>query len=107
MSGAKAEAPLVCREKFASYSFFADWRSQDRALPFNLPNVGELGEPDHQVGKWNRIKVTRVQGSTTVEINGKAVRNHLGVEIGPLQPTSVELLPGAEFANVFVKELSP
>ena len=67
----------------------------------------ELGEPDHQVGKWNRIKVTRVQGSTTVEINGKAVMEEVGVEIGPLKPTSLELLPGAEFANVFVKELSP
>ena len=107
LNGAKAEAPLVCRKKFASYSFFADWRSKDKALPFNLPNVGELGEPDHQVGKWNRIKVTRVQGSTTVEINGKAVLEEVGVEIGPLKPTSLELLPGAEFANVFVKELSP
>ena len=42
-----------------------------------------------------------------MEINGKAVLEEVGVEIGPLKPTSLELLPGAEFANVFVKELSP
>lgn len=107
LNGAKAEARLEYREKFASYSFFADWRSKEKALPFNLPNVRELGALDHQVGKWNRIQVTRVLGSTTVEINGKSVLLEMGREDGPLKSAVLELLPGAEFANIFVKQLSP
>lgn len=107
LNGAKAQGRLRCREQFASYSFFADWRSKDGALPFNLPNVGELGNLEHPSGKWNRLKVTRVLGSTTVEINGKAVLVEMGIEAGALQPGDLELLPGGEFANVFVKPLKP
>ena len=107
LNGTKAEARLECREKFASYSFFADWRSKEKAVPFNLPNLRKLGALDHPVGKWNRIQVTRVLGSTTVEINGKSVLLEMGLEIGPLRSAVLELLPGAEFANIFVKELSP
>ena len=105
LGGNKAGGRLRCQEKFASYSFFADWRSKEKVLPFNLPNIGELGELDHQPGKWNRVKVTRVQGSTRVEINGKTVIEEVGIEGGQLKPAALELLPGAEFANLFVKEL--
>ena len=105
LGGNKAGGRLRCQEKFASYSFFADWRSKEKVLPFNLPNIGELGELDHQPGKWNRVKVTRVQGSTRVEINGKTVIEEVGIEDGQLKPAALELLPGAEFANLFVKKL--
>ena len=109
LNGIKAEKRLVYREKFANYSFFADWRGKSIFLPFKLPNIGEFGWPSEsqsgvRPGKWNRIEVIRVPGSATVQINGKTVvvATH---EEEQLSSGNLELLPGAEFANLFVKPL--
>ena len=78
-------------------------------MPFKLPYIGEFGWPSEsqsgvRPGKWNRIEVIRVPGSATVQINGKTVvvATH---EEEQLSSGNLELLPGAEFANLFVKPL--
>jgi len=98
-----AKDNLVSAEKFSSYTFFADWRGGGMAVPFKLPNVGELGELAFPAGKWNRVHVTRQNGLLRIEINGKNVSKFHIDASGPLKPGSIELLPGAQFTNIFVK----
>ena len=99
-----AATKLSSRKQFASYSFFADWRSQAKAVPFELPGSGPLGELAHSRGRWNRLEVTRQPGLVLITINGKVVRKFLGKEPKPLKPASIVLLPGGQFANLFIKD---
>jgi len=102
--GAKAtKSNLASTEKFSSYTFFADWRGGGKEAPFKLPNVGELGELPIAAGKWNRVQVTRQNGLLRIEVNGKAAVV-LDIEEGKaLKSEPIELLPGAQFANIFIK----
>ena len=59
----------------------------------------------HSRGRWNRLEVTRQPGLVLITINGKVVRKFLGREPKPLKPASIVLLPGGQFANLFIKEL--
>jgi hypothetical protein len=98
-----AKGNLASAEKFSSYTFFADWRGGGKEAPFKLPNVGELGELPIAAGKWNRVQVTRQKGLLRIEVNGKAAVV-LDIEEGKvLKSESIELLPGAQFANIFIK----
>ena len=102
--GAKAtKSNLASTEKFSSYTFFADWRGGGKEAPFKLPNVGELGELPIAAGKWNRVQVTRQNGLLRIEVNGKAAVV-LDIEEGKaLKSEPIELIPGAQFANIFIK----
>ncbi len=96
---------LFSRKQFASYSFFADWRSQAKSVPFELPGIGPLGEFAHSKARWNRLEVTRKPGLTLITINGKVVSKKTVKDQEPLKPASIGLLPGGQFANIFIKEL--
>ncbi len=98
-----AKGKLSSEEKFSSYTFFADWRGGGKAAPFKLPNVGELGELPIAAGKWNRVKVTRHSGLLRIEINSKVAVSLDIDEGGPLKPGPIELLPGGQFANLFIR----
>lgn len=98
-----AKGKLVSTEKFSSYTFFADWRGGGKAVPFKLPNVGELGELAFPADKWNRLQVTCQNGLLRIEINGENVSKFYIDASGPLKPGPIELLPGAQFANIFVR----
>ena len=100
-----ATAKLASRKQFSSYSFFADWRSQAKSVPFELPGIGPLGELAHSKARWNRLKVTRQPGLILITINGKVVSKKTVKEQEPLKPASIVLLPGGQFANIFIKEL--
>jgi len=96
---------LVSSKKFSSYSFFSDWRSQAKGVPFELPGIGPLGELAHSKDNWNRLEVTRKPGLILIEINGKVVSRKTVKEQGPLKLESIILWPDGQFANIFVKEL--
>ena len=96
---------LVSSKKFSSYSFFSDWRSQAKWVPFELPGIGPLGELAHSKDHWNRLEVTRKPGLILIEINGKMVSKKTVKEQGPLKSESIILWPGGQFANIFVKKL--
>jgi hypothetical protein len=98
-----AKSNLVSAEKFSSYTFFADWRGSGKTVPFKLPNVGDLGELEFPAGKWNRVQITRHKGLLRIEINGKRIIEEQIDESGNLKPGAIELLPGGQFANIFVK----
>ena len=98
-----AKSNLISTEKFSSYTFFADWRGGGKTVPFKLPNVGDLGELEFPAGKWNRVQITRHNGLLHIEINGKNIAEEHIDESGPLKSGPIELLPGAQFANIFVK----
>jgi hypothetical protein len=51
------------------------------------------------------LEVTRQPGLVLITINGKVVRKFLGKEPKPLKPASIVLLPGGQFANIFINEL--
>ena len=96
---------LFSKKQFASYSFFADWRSQAKSVPFELPGIGPLGELAHLKARWNRLEVTRQPGSIFITINGKVVSKKTIKEGETINPASIVLLPGGQFANLFIKEL--
>ncbi len=96
---------LFSKKQFASYSFFADWRSQAKSVPFELPGIGPLGELAHLKARWNRLEVTRQPGSIFITINGKVVSKKTVKEGETINPASIVLLPGGQFANLFIKEL--
>ena len=98
-----ANGKLSSMEIFSDYSFFADWRANGKGTPFKLPNVDNIGEHKFPAGKWNRLQVTRTNGLLRIEINGKQVAEKLIDESGKLKPGRIELLPGGEFANIFVR----
>ncbi|MBC8325822.1 MAG: DUF1080 domain-containing protein [Verrucomicrobia subdivision 3 bacterium] len=98
---------LRTEKKFASYEMFADFRGNGKEAPFELPNVGALGEMKNLSKGWNRVRVTRRPGSNTIELNGKVVVHEKICESGPLKPAPFILNPKepTQFANIFVKEL--
>ena len=98
-----AKGSLFSTEKFSSYTFFADWRGGGASVPFKLPNVVDLGELAFPAGKWNRVQVTRLNGLLRIEINAKRIIEEKIDESGNLKPGPIELLPGGQFANIFVK----
>ena len=99
------DTKLFSKTHFASYSLFADWRSQAKWVPFELPGIGPLGELAHSTDRWNRLEVTRTPGLVLITINGKVVSKKTVKEQAPLKPGSIVLLPGGHFANIFIKEL--
>ena len=74
-------------------------------MPFELPGIGPLGELAHSKSRWNRLEVTRKPGLILITINGKVVSKKTVKEQEPLKPASIVLLPGGQFANIFIKEL--
>ena len=96
---------LVSTKKFSSYTFFSDWRSQAKEVPFELPGIGPLGELAHSKDRWNRLEVTRKPGLILIEINGKVVSKKAVKEQGSIKPDPIILWSGGQFANIFVKEL--
>ena len=96
---------LVSTKKFSSYTFFSDWRSQAKEVPFELPGIGPLGELAHSKDRWNRLEVTRKPGLILIEINGKVVSKKTVKEQGSLKSDPIILWPDGQFANIFVKEL--
>ena len=86
---------------------FADFRANGNEAPIELPNVGALGELKNLSKGWNRVRVTRRPGSSTIELNGKVVIHERICESGPLKSGPFILDPKAptQFANIFVKEL--
>jgi hypothetical protein len=51
------------------------------------------------------LEVTRKSGLTLITINGKVVSKKTVKEQEPLKPASIVLLPGGQFANIFINEL--
>ena len=103
----KGDSALRTEKKFTSYVMFADFRANGKEAPLELPNVGELGELKKLSKGWNRVRVTRRPGSSTIELNGKVVSHFKICESGPLKSGPFILNPkvATQFANIFVKEL--
>ena len=104
----KGGSSLRTEKKFTSYEMFADFRDGGKAAPFELPNIGTLGEMKNLSKGWNRLRVTRQLGRVRLELNGKAVYDKLKENDGPLEPASIILVDNGlptQFANIFVKEL--
>jgi hypothetical protein len=104
---AKGGSTLRTEKKFASFVMFADFRANGEEAPFELPNVGALGEMKNLSKGWNRVRVTRRPGESIIELNGKVVSHEKICERGPLKPGPFILNPkvATQFANIFVKEL--
>ncbi len=78
-------------------------RSQAKWVPFELPGIGPLGELAQSKSRWNRLEVTRTPGLILITITGKVVSKKTVKEQEPLQPDSIVLLPGGQFANIFIQ----
>ena len=87
---------------------FADFRDGGKVAPFDLPNIGTLGEMENLSKGWDRVRVIRQLGRIRVEINGKAVYDKFKENDDPLEPAPIILAGNGQptqFANIFVKEL--
>ena len=104
---AKGGSALRSERKFKRYVMIADFRANGKEAPFELPNVGALGEMKNLSKGWNRVRVTRRTGESIIELNGRVVIHEKIDESGPLKPGPFILNPKVptQFANIFVKEL--
>jgi hypothetical protein len=102
----KGGTALRTENKYTSYVMFADFRAGGKAVPFELPNIGAIGELKNLSKGWNRVQVTRRLGQIRVELNGKVVTESKLRE-STLKPGPITLSPkvATQFANIFVKEL--
>ena len=103
----KGGSALRTEKKFTSFEMFADFRDVGKETPFELPNIGAIGELKTLFKGWNRVQVTRRLGQIRVELNGKLVSESKLRESGPLKPGPITLSPkvATQFANIFVREL--
>ena len=103
----KGGSALRTKKEFTSYKMFADFRTDGKEIPFDLPSIGAVGELEGLSKGWNRVQVTRQLGQIKGELNGKVIKEVKLRESGPLNPGPITLFPkgATQFANIFVKEL--